>query len=218
MKTLKIPKATIIRLSKYSRYLTEVARRGISNISSYDIASGVSVNSVQVRKDLAYFGNFGAKGIGYDVRDLSQHLIKILGLSKNWNVSLAGLGNLGLALCKYKGFRERGFIISSIFDIDPNKIGSEINGVEVFSMTQMEEVIQKENTHIGIICVPVSAAQEIANAMVRSGVKAILNFAPVSLKVPIGVFLRNVDLVVDLELLAFNLGESELINRLYADN
>jgi len=209
LKTLKIPKETIIRISKYSRYLTEV---DLTKISSTDIASGVSVSSAQVRKDLAYFGNFGSRGIGYDVKDLRRHLIKILGLGDIWNVSLVGLGNLGLALSKYQGFLERGFIITSMFDIDPSKIGMVVNEIEVFPTPQMEEVIRKKNTQIGVICVPVSVAQEIADVMVRAGVKAILNFAPVSLKVLSEVLLRNVDLVVNLELLAFNLRESELID------
>lgn len=206
MKTLKIPEATIIRLSVYSRYLTEVDRKGIITISSGDIAEGVGVSPAQVRKDLAYFGEFGTRGVGYNVKDLHRHILKILGLAQDWSVTLVGLGNLGLALTTYKGFRERGFIITSIFDTDPKKIGTAINGVEVMAIERLEEVVAGNKTQIGIIAVPSMVAQEIADKLVDSGVKAILNFAPGVLNVPPEVELRNVDLAVNLEVLTFNVG------------
>ncbi len=206
LKTLKIPEATIIRLSVYSRYLTEVDRKGIITISSGDIAEGVGVSPAQVRKDLAYFGEFGTRGVGYNVKDLRRHILKILGLSVDWNVTLVGLGNLGLALCSYKGFRERGFIITSIFDNDPSKIGTIMNGVEVMPVERLEEVVKQNRTQIGIISVPVSAAQDTTDKLVKGGVQAILNFAPVVLNVPPEIELRNVDLAVNLEVLTFNVG------------
>lgn len=206
MKTLKIPEATIIRLSVYSRYLTEVDRKGIVTISSGDIAEGVGVSPAQVRKDLAYFGEFGTRGVGYNVKDLRHHILKILGLAQDWSVTLIGLGNLGLALNSYKGFRERGFIITSIFDNDPKKIGTRINDVEVMPIDRLEEIVAANKTQIGIISVPSVAAQDIADKLVASGVKAILNFAPGVLNVPPEVELRNVDLAVNLEVLTFNVG------------
>ncbi|AHF07933.1 redox-sensing transcriptional repressor Rex [Desulfitobacterium metallireducens] len=206
MKTLKIPEATIIRLSVYSRYLTEVDRKGIITISSGDVAEGVGVSPAQVRKDLAYFGEFGTRGVGYNVKDLHHHILKILGLAQDWSVTLVGLGNLGLALTSYKGFRERGFIITSVFDNDPQKIGTTVNGVEVMPIEKLEEVVTANKTQIGIISVPSSVAQEIADKLVNSGVKAILNFAPGVLNVPPEVELRNVDLAVNLEVLTFNVG------------
>lgn len=206
MKTLKIPEATIMRLSVYSRYLTEVDRKGIVTISSSDIAEGVGVSPAQVRKDLAYFGEFGIRGVGYNVKDLHKNILKILGLSNEWSVCLVGLGNLGLALCTYKGFAERGFIITSIFDNDPNKIGMVINGVEVMPIEMIEEVVPKIKAQIGAITVPASSAQDISNKLVKCGVSAILNFAPLVLSVPPEVELRNVDLSVNLEVLTFNLG------------
>jgi len=206
LKTLKIPEATIIRLSVYSRHLTEVDRKGIVTISSGDIAEGVGVSPAQVRKDLAYFGEFGTRGVGYNVKDLHRHILKILGLSQDWSVCLVGMGNLGLALTTYKGFRERGFVITSIFDSDPQKIGTVVNGVEVLSVDKLEEVAKANKTQIGIICVPSGAAQDIADKLVRAGVQAILNFAPVVLNVPPEVELRNVDLAVNLEVLTFNVG------------
>ncbi len=206
MKTLKIPEATIMRLSVYSRYLTEVDRKGIVTISSSDIAEGVGVSPAQVRKDLAYFGEFGIRGVGYNVKDLHKDILKILGLSSEWNVTLVGMGNLGLALSTYKGFKERGFIITSIFDKDPEKIGKVVDGVEVMPVEKIEEVVPKTKTQIGVITVPGVYAQEVADKLVKCGVSAILNFAPVVLNVPPEVELRNVDLSVNLEVLTFNIG------------
>jgi len=206
LKTLKIPEATIIRLSVYSRHLTEVDRKGIITTSSGDIADGVGVSPAQVRKDLAYFGEFGTRGVGYNVKDLRQHILRILGLSVDWSVTLVGVGNLGLALSSYKGFSERGFIITSIFDSDPSKVGTTIGNVEVLPIEQLEVVVKQNRTQIGIIAVPVAAAQEIADQLIKAGVQAILNFAPVVLNVPPEIELRNVDLVVNLEVLTFNVG------------
>ena len=206
MKTLKIPEATIMRLSVYSRYLAEVDRKGIITISSGDIAEGVGVSPAQVRKDLAYFGEFGIRGVGYNVKDLHRNILKILGLSNEWSVCLVGLGNLGLALSTYKGFRDRGFQITAIFDNDPEKIGGFVDGVEVLPASMIESVVRQRKVQIGIITVPASAAQEIADKLVAGGISAILNFAPVVLNVPPEVELRNVDLSVYLEVLTFNLG------------
>ncbi|HZK84903.1 MAG TPA: redox-sensing transcriptional repressor Rex [Desulfosporosinus sp.] len=206
MKTLKIPEATIIRLSVYSRHLTDVDRRGIITTSSGDIAEGVGVSPAQVRKDLAYFGEFGTRGVGYNVKDLRQHILRILGLSSDWSVSLVGAGNLGLALSSYKGFRERGFIITSIFDADPKKVGTMIGNVEVLPIEQLVEVAKQNLTQIGIVAVPAQVAQEIADQLIEAGVKAILNFAPVILNIPPQIELRNVDLAVNLEVLTFNVG------------
>lgn len=217
MKTQKIPKATIIRLSIYSRYLAEADRRGIDIISSDDIAKGVGVNPPQVRRDLSYFGEFGTPGVGYYVKELHRDILKILGLSVDWSVSLVGLSNLGLCLSKYEGFQERGFNITSIFDSDPAKIGTTVNGVKVMPVTRMEEVVGQNRTQIGIVCVPVSVAQEIADRLVHAGVQAILNFAPVLLNVPPHIELRNVDLAVDLEVLTFNVELQRLFNYDFAE-
>ena len=206
MKTLKIPEATIIRLSVYSRHLTEVDRKGIITTSSGDIADGVGVSPAQVRKDLAYFGEFGTRGVGYNVKDLRQHILRILGLSVDWSVTLVGAGNLGLALSSYKGFSERGFIITSIFDSDSSKVGTLIGDVEILPIEQLEVVVKQNRTQIGIVAVPADVAQEIANQLIKAGVQAILNFAPVVLNVPPEIELRNVDLVVNLEVLTFNVG------------
>jgi len=206
LKTLKIPEATIIRLSVYSRYLATCDRRGIVTISSNEIAEGVGVSSAQVRKDLAYFGEFGTRGVGYNVKDLHHHIMKILGLNQKWPVVIVGAGNLGTALSMYGGFRERGFYVVGIFDNDPRKIGYKLNGVEVYPLSKLKEVAQAEKARIGVITVPASAAQEVADLLIDAGVKALLNFAPVVLNVPPDVDLRNVDLSVNLEILTFNIG------------
>ncbi|WP_425800497.1 redox-sensing transcriptional repressor Rex [Desulfitobacterium sp. Sab5] len=204
MKKLKIPEATIIRLSVYSRYFTELVRKGIITLSSNDIAKGVGVNPAQVRKDLAFFGDFGTKGVGYNLQDLQQNILKILSLDADWDVALVGLGNLGLALSSYKGFRERGFIIKNIFDNDLSKIGTLINDVEVLPVSRLIEVVKQNKVQIGIISVPSDFAQEIADMLVQGGIQAILNFAPVVINVPPEIKLRNVDLAGNMELLAYN--------------
>ena len=206
MKTLKIPEATIIRLSVYSRHLTEVDRKGIITTSSGDIAEGVGVSPAQVRKDLAYFGEFGTRGVGYNVKDLRQHILRILGLGVDWSVCLVGAGHLGLALSTYKGFRERGFIITSVFDADPQKVGTMIGNVEVLPIEQLQEVARQNRAQIGIVTVPAKSAQEVVDQLIKAGVQAILNFAPVVLNVPPEIELRNVDLTVNLEVLTFNVG------------
>lgn len=205
MKTLKIPEATIIRLSVYSRYLAQVDRRGVVTISSGEIANGTGVTPAQVRKDLAYFGEFGTRGVGYNVKDLYWHLIKILGLNISWPVVIIGAGNLGTALSMYGGFRERGFKVVGIFDNDPDKIGSYLNGLEVFPIEQMNEVIEREKVQIAIIAVPAEEAQGVVNELTQTGIKGILNFAPRVLSVPSHIEMRNVDLSVNLEILTFNL-------------
>ncbi|MFZ7102304.1 MAG: redox-sensing transcriptional repressor Rex [Peptococcaceae bacterium] len=205
MKTLKIPEATIIRLSVYSRYLTQLDKRGVTNISSGEIAEGVGGSPAQVRKDLAYFGEFGTRGVGYNVKDLNQHIIKILGLNKNWQVIIIGAGNLGSALTQYKGFRERGFDVGAVFDNDINKVGLTLNGTPIYPISKIKEIVNEKNIDIGIIAVPSPFAQDVADTLVESGIKAILNFAPVVISVPEEVELRNVDLAVNLEILTFNM-------------
>ncbi|TDA70080.1 MAG: redox-sensing transcriptional repressor Rex [Clostridia bacterium] len=206
MKALKIPEATVMRLSVYSRYLSQIDERGVTTISSAEIADDVGVSPAQVRKDLAYFGEFGTRGVGYNVKDLNYHIIKILGLSTSWPVIIAGAGNLGTALSMYGGFRDRGFKIVAIFDNDEAKIGYKLNGIEVYPMGHLAEVVAQKKVKIGIIAVPAAAAQEVADQLVAAKVKGILNFAPRVINVPDSIELRNVDLSVNLEILTFNLG------------
>lgn len=204
MKVFKIPEATVGRLSVYSRFLCQISKKGIITISSVDIAQGVGVSPAQVRKDLAYFGEFGTRGVGYNVKDLYNNILKILGLNKRWKAVLVGTGNLGTALCTYDGFKERGFDIVGIFDNDPQKIGSKMNDLEIMPVEALPEVIKKNQVKIGIITVPSEYAQDIANLLIENNVTTLLNFAPRLLAVPRDVIVRNVDLSVNLEILTFN--------------
>ncbi len=205
MKTLRVPEATVTRLSIYSRYLERLDRNGVTTVSSGEIAEGVGVSPAQVRKDLAYFGEFGTRGVGYNVKDLMRYTLKILGLDQKWPLILVGAGNLGFALCTYKGFNDRGFSIAAVFDNDLMKIGKMIGHLEVLPMEKMPEVIEKHKVRIGIIAVPPRAAQDVAEYMVKNGLEAILNFAPITLNLPDRIEVRNVDLSVKLEILTFNL-------------
>lgn len=210
MKMQKIPEATIGRLSVYSRYVGSLEKKGILTVSSAEIAEGVNGSPAQVRKDLAYFGEFGTRGVGYNVESLNQQIIKILGLSIRWNVVIIGAGNLGSALTQYKGFQNRGFNILAVFDNDVNKVGLKISGVPIYPIDRLEGFVKKENIKIGIVAVPFQYAQEVVDRLVKAGIKAVLNFAPCVISVPSQVEIRNVDLTVNLEILTFNMGANKI--------
>jgi redox-sensing transcriptional repressor len=205
LKVYKIPEATVMRLSIYSRYLHQLMGEGVETISSGEIAQGVGVSSAQVRKDLAYFGEFGTRGVGYKVEELYGHLMKILGLDRNWNIIIIGAGKLGSALALYQGFADRGFNISAILDVDPDRIGNRLGNVEVEKLELLEKRVKESNVSIGVVTVPAGVAQDVTDKLVNAGVKAILNFSPRVLRVPNDIILRNVDLSVNLEVLSFNL-------------
>jgi len=205
LKVYKIPEATVMRLSIYSRYLYQLMGEGGETISSGEIAHGVGVSSAQVRKDLAYFGEFGTRGVGYKVEELYGHLMKILGLDRNWNIIIIGAGKLGSALALYRGFADRGFSISAILDVDPDRIGDKLGAVEVEKLELLDKRVKESNVNIGVVTVPAGVAQDVTDKLVNAGVKAILNFSPRVLRVPNDIILRNVDLSVNLEVLSFNL-------------
>ncbi|HHV19100.1 MAG TPA: redox-sensing transcriptional repressor Rex [Thermoanaerobacterales bacterium] len=206
-KKFKIPDATIGRLSMYSRYLIEADKKGITTVSSQHIAKATGVTPAQVRKDLAYFGEFGTRGVGYNSRELYNYIMKILGLNKQWSVAIVGAGNLGRALSQYKGFNQRGFNISCIFDNDPKKIGKKISNINIYSFDSLAEKVKDFNIKLGIIAVPASAAQEVADKLVKAGVRGIINFAPVNITVEENIILRRVDLAAQLEYLTYYLEE-----------
>lgn len=208
MKESKIPEATVSRLSVYSRYLTEVEKQHIVSISSGEIAEGIGGTPAQVRKDLAYFGEFGTRGVGYNVKQLNQEIKNILGLSKKWNMILIGAGNLGSALSQYKGFRDRGFEIVGVFDNDLNKVGLKLNGLQIYPITEMAEFIENNEISIAIITVPGDYAQDVADLLMDTSIKGILNFAPIVLTVSEEIEVRNVDLSVNLEVLSYNIENS----------
>ncbi len=178
-------------------------------ISSRRLAQQLGLTDAQVRRDLSYFGQFGTSGRGYEVQRLHDRLTAILGVSgRTWNVALAGVGNLGSALLAYRGFRERGFLFRVAVDADPQKIGRMTQGMTVSPVRQLPELMKRHDIHIGLIAVPVESAQEVCNQFVEGGVRALLNFAPVHLEVPSSVWLRVVDLAIELESLAYYLARA----------
>jgi redox-sensing transcriptional repressor len=205
LKVYKIPEATVMRLSVYSRFLHQLLDEGVNTASSEAIAQGVGVSSAQVRKDLAYFGEFGTRGVGYRVDELYGHLKSILGLDHDWNIILVGAGKLGSALALYQGFAERGFHVSTIVDNDKKIVGNKLGMVTVEPIEVMTQRVKEKDIKVGVLTVPASAAQNVTDLLVEAGIKAILNFSPRVLKVPNTVILRNVDLSVNLEVLSFNL-------------
>lgn len=204
MKTEKISELTTNRLSVYLRCLNELETAGIATISSQALAKQFNLNSAQIRKDLAYFGEFGVRGVGYFVKELRRHLQDILGLNEERRIALVGAGNLGLALANYQGFNRDTFRIVALFDDDPNKVGTQTpSGLPIHSTEQLAEVIERETIDIVIIAVPAPAAQQVLDRVTAAGIKAVLNFAPVVLNPKTGVKVKNVDLSVSLESLSF---------------
>jgi redox-sensing transcriptional repressor len=206
-KIQKIPEMTIRRLSLYTRCLVQLEEDGIKTISSQALAERFNLNSAQVRKDLAYFGEFGVRGIGYYVSGLKAELQKILNLDREWQVALVGYGNLGSALFRYKGFAKQGFRISAIFDDDPAKAGRTVDAVPVLPTTDLAREVKARNLQIAIVAVPAEAAQGVTDKLVAAGVRGILNFAPSRIKVGKDVRLKNVDLSIELETLSFYLAQ-----------
>jgi redox-sensing transcriptional repressor len=200
----KIPEATVQRLSIYLRYVTQLHRDEVKVVSSYALSKGCGVKAAQVRKDFAYFGELGVRGVGYYVNDLYTDLKKILGLEQVWEVALVGAGHLGSALSAYRGFAEYGFTISAIFDRYPEALPEALRSrQDVHPIEQLRETVSRQKIRIAIVAVPAASAQEVVDELVAAGVKAILNFAPVRLEGPPGVKIRNVDLAVDLGVLSF---------------
>ncbi|UWG99210.1 redox-sensing transcriptional repressor Rex [Dehalobacter sp. DCM] len=208
MKDIRIPEVTIKRLSSYSRYLNELSQKEITTVTSKQLAEEFGVKCTQIRKDINFFGQFGIRGIGYNVDDLHKHILKTLGLRTVWSIAIVGFGDLGSALCNYIGFKEHGFSIDSIFDIDPKKIGTVVNGIEIRPIDQIEKIMEIKQSKIGIISVPTASAQRTADLLVRSGIQAIMNFAPIALKIPPQIEIRNIDLTNNLEVLTYNLNKN----------
>ena len=204
-----VPEACVARLSLYVRELTRLGAQRVGFVSSRRLAQQLDLTDAQVRRDLSYFGQFGTSGRGYEVQRLHDQLTSILGVSgRTWNVALAGVGNLGSALLAYRGFRERGFLFKVAADTDLQKIGRTIQGVTVSPSSQLPTLVRRHDIQIGVVAVPVETAQEVCDQLVQSGVRAIVNFAPVHLEAPASVWLRAVDLAIELESLAFYLARA----------
>jgi redox-sensing transcriptional repressor len=199
-----IPEATVNRLPVYLRALYALADRGISTVSSEELAAAAGVNSAKLRKDLSHLGSYGTRGVGYDVEYLVYQVSRELGLTQNWPVIIVGAGNLGHALANYGGFASRGFRVAAIFDSDPLTVGTRIGSQAVRNADEIESVIAGQGVSIGVIATPAAAAQAVCERLVAAGITSILNFAPVVLSVPPGVDVRKVDLSIELQILAFH--------------
>jgi redox-sensing transcriptional repressor len=198
-----VPKAVVSRLSLYLRELQRWMRSGQETISSTQLGQTLGVSDSQVRKDLAYFGQFGYPGRGYRCEELIGKIRRILGTDQVWPVAVIGLGNLGRALLGYRGFAHQGFQIVAGFDIDPAKVDRSIEGVPIHAMRDLAPLARERHIRLAILAVPAAAAQEVAEQIVAAGIEGVLNFAPVTLALPAQVNVVSVDLAVELEQLSF---------------
>src|SRR5688500_12596805 len=198
-----VPKAVVSRLSLYLRELQHLIRDGHETTSSTQLGKLLGFTDAQVRKDLAYFGQFGYPGIGYRCSELMGAIKRILGTSQPWSLAIVGLGNLGRALMGYRGFQHQGFRIVAAFDVDPDKIGKSIEGVPVHHLDDCSRIAREHNIRLAIIAVPGPSAQKVADSLVAAGIDGILNFAPVTLILPKHVQTVGVDLAIELEQLSF---------------
>jgi redox-sensing transcriptional repressor len=200
--------STVARLSTYYRLLVEFEREKAETIPSQRLAERAGITPAQVRKDLSFFGNFGRRGLGYNVRQLREQIATILGIGRRWRVALIGAGNLGHALFAYREFQKQGFIIEHVFDVDPAKVGQSWDGIEIAHIDELPRRAAERGIDIAIVAVPVDAAQLVTDAAVAAGIRALLNFAPSKVDVPDQVALRDVDLSIAMESLSYALVKS----------
>lgn len=201
----RIADSTVRRLSAYLRFLEDFDGRGLTTISSDELAQRGGTTSAQVRKDLSFFGSFGKRGLGYSVPELAGRLREILGLGRQWKVIIIGAGKVGAALVAYHGFRQRGFHILAAYDANADKVGKSLEGIPVRDINHLEKDVAKDPPDIAVVTVPSENAQAVVNRVVRSGIKAILNFAPTQLQVPPDVTVKTVNMAMELEGLSFAL-------------
>ena len=207
--TANISELTISRLSIYLRCVDQLLDAGVETVSSQQLAKRFNLNSAQIRKDLAYFGEFGVRGVGYNVRELRQYVIEILGLDRERRLVIVGAGNLGSALCHYSGFSGGNFLVVAMLDSDPSRTGDPTPaGLLVEDAERLPEIVSQRQAEIGIITTPAAAAQGVCDRMVDAGLRTILNFAPIRLRAPDTVLVKTVDLKVYLEELSFFLAHA----------
>lgn len=205
-----ISELTTGRLSVYLRCLTYLESINQRTVSSHELAERFHLNSAQIRKDLAFFGEFGTRGVGYNVCKLKEHLVQTLGIDRMRNVLIVGAGNLGMALADYRGFNSNGFHIVGLVDVDPEKVGRiSRSGVPVLAYEKLTNIIHSNGVEIGIVAVGGDSAQEVHDRLIDAGVCAVLNFAPVQLRSRRGVKVRSVDLRINLESLSYYLKNVE---------
>jgi redox-sensing transcriptional repressor len=199
----RISESTIHRLSLYYRALSLLEKDNYETVSSKELARREKLTPAQVRKDLSFFGSFGTRGLGYPVQELKIKIASILGIDRSWRVALIGIGNIGSALVSYKEFQKQGFQIIKLFDNDQRKIGSNHKGIVVSDVKNLQSELKEAKIEMVVLAVPATVAQYIVDDVVRAGVKSIFNFAPVNLKVPEDVHLRNENMAMELEYLSF---------------
>lgn len=209
MEDKEISKAVIRRLPRYYRYLGELIESGVERISSSELSTRMKVTASQIRQDLNNFGGFGQQGYGYNVKFLYTEIGKILGLDRRHNVIIIGAGNLGQAIANYVAFEKRGFIMKALFDVDAEMIGTKIRGIEVYSLDRLEEFIGENDIEIATLTIPKTEAKEVAERLVKCGVKAIWNFAHTDLNLPADVLVENVHLSESLMRLSYNITRTE---------
>jgi redox-sensing transcriptional repressor len=204
--TGSISDLTIARLSVYLRCVERLLELGVETVSSQELAQRFNLNSAQIRKDLAYFGEFGVRGVGYNVAELRDYVVEILGLDRERRLVIVGAGNLGLALSHHSGFSGANFLVVGVLDSDPNRIGDPSPaGLLVEDAARLSEIVRQRNVEIGVITTPAAAAQQVCDQMAESGIRTILNFAPIRVRTPAEVLVKTVDLKVHLEELSFHL-------------
>ena len=201
----KIPDIIIGRLPVYLRALQRLADKGVLTTSSQELGEMIGISAAQIRKDISQFGEFGKQGTGYSIPFLVERLRDILKVDRVWDVAIIGVGDIGHALARYNGFSNRGFRVSMVFDNDSTKVGQKVGEFEIFSTTVMTEKIKQQKIKIAVLTVPASAAQEIADQLVKAGIKAILNYAPISINVPDGVHVQYIDPVTHLQRMTYYL-------------
>lgn len=212
MKVEKISELTTNRISVYLRCLNELATKGARTVSSDKLAEQFHLNSAQIRKDLAYFGEFGVRGVGYYVDDLRKHLTKILGLNKEHSVAIVGAGRLGTALTDYYGFQQTNFTVAALFDADEKKIGKKVGKVEIFDIKSFAKIVKRDKIDVAVIAVPAQFAQSVMEQITKAGIKAVMNFAPTPLRAEYGVKVKTIDLTTSLESLAYFLAQPSGMN------
>jgi len=201
----KVSESTVRRLSRYYRLLRTLEKGGGVTVSSTELAQKEKLTPAQVRKDLSLFGSFGTRGLGYSVKELKEKIAQILGLDRSWRVALVGVGNVGSALVSYKEFAKQGFLIQVLFDIDQRKIGRNHKGFIIKDVRGLVKELRENKIEVVIIAVPADQAQKVVDQVIKAGVRSILNFAPANIKVPDHVFLRTVNMAVEIEHLSFAL-------------
>jgi redox-sensing transcriptional repressor len=202
---MEVPEVVVNRLPQYVRALNELLRQGSEIVSSQHLGQALQITPAQIRKDLSYFGRFGKQGRGYNVRYLRDALREILGLDQEWNIAVVGVGRLGRAIINYPGFAPEGFNIVAAFDADPRQVGQSLGGLIVQPMTELAETVRRKDIRIGVVAVPAAQTTDVVAQLVSSGIRSILNYAPVSPPVPEEVKVRNIDPVLALQSMTYYL-------------